>query len=49
MQNDDGTYIASGEVVTSQTVSSKVRTVETLTVRTYIYIYIYIYVYNIMY
>jgi len=33
VQSDDGSYIASGEIVSSQTVSSKVRTVETVTVR----------------
>lgn len=32
MQSDDGDYVATGEIVSSQTVSSKVRTVETVTV-----------------
>jgi len=32
MQSEDGAYVATGEIVSSQTVSSKVRTVETVTV-----------------
>ncbi|CAL8069280.1 unnamed protein product [Orchesella dallaii] len=32
VQSDDGSYVASGEIVSSQTISSKVRTVETVTV-----------------
>ncbi|XP_021943985.1 protein 4.1 homolog isoform X6 [Folsomia candida] len=34
MQSDDGDYVATGEIVSSQTVSSKVRTVETVTYKT---------------
>ncbi|CAG7731848.1 unnamed protein product [Allacma fusca] len=34
MQSDDGSYLASGEIVSSQTISSKVRTVETVTYKT---------------
>ena len=34
MQSDDGSYVASGEIVSSQTISSKVRTVETVTYKT---------------
>lgn len=33
VESDDGTYAATGEIVSSQTISSKTRTVETITVR----------------
>jgi len=32
LESEDGTYTASGEIVSSQTISSKTRTVETITV-----------------
>lgn len=32
LENEDGTYSATGEIVSSQTISSKTRTVETVTV-----------------
>lgn len=32
LENEDGTYSATGEIVSSQTISSKTRTVETITV-----------------
>lgn len=32
LENADGTYSATGEIVSSQTISSKTRTVETVTV-----------------
>lgn len=32
LESDDGTYSATGEIVSSQTISSKTRTVETVTV-----------------
>ncbi|XP_076239827.1 erythrocyte membrane protein band 4.1 like coracle isoform X2 [Calliopsis andreniformis] len=34
VENDDGTYSATGEIVSSQTISSKTRTVETITYKT---------------
>lgn len=34
LENEDGTYSATGEIVSSQTISSKTRTVETVTVST---------------
>lgn len=33
LTSDDGNYSATGEIVSSQTISSKTRTVETITVR----------------
>jgi hypothetical protein len=33
LESADGSYTASGEIVSSQTISSKTRTVETITVR----------------
>jgi len=41
LESEDGAYSATGEIVSSQTISSKTRTVETITVLIYIYIYIY--------
>lgn len=32
LESDDGNYSATGEIVSSQTISSKTRTVETITV-----------------
>lgn len=32
LESEDGNYSASGEIVSSQTISSKTRTVETITV-----------------
>lgn len=32
LENEDGSYSATGEIVSSQTISSKTRTVETITV-----------------
>ncbi|XP_015124223.1 uncharacterized protein LOC107046192 isoform X1 [Diachasma alloeum] len=34
LENDDGSYTVSGEIVSSQTISSKTRTVETITYKT---------------
>ncbi|XP_014219243.1 mesocentin isoform X2 [Copidosoma floridanum] len=34
VENEDGTYTATGEIVSSQTISSKTRTVETITYKT---------------
>lgn len=35
VESEDGMYSATGEIVSSQTISSKTRTVETITVRFY--------------
>lgn len=35
LESDDGNYEATGEIVSSQTISSKTRTVETITVSTF--------------
>lgn len=37
VESEDGLYSATGEIVSSQTISSKTRTVETITVRFYFF------------